>query len=167
MAALILDYDLDASELAAAWWAHLPSVRQFRSRLLAITGMVVVVGLLVAYLRGAVWIAVPVVAAAVSALAYSGQRRQLEALTRATAALTGPTRVHADEAGIQFETGTARLWYAWENYQSLLDTPEGIGLVTGGGGVLRWIPGEAFAGEGERERLLDLARTGGASPGRN
>ncbi|HKX74295.1 MAG TPA: hypothetical protein VJR05_02805 [Acidimicrobiia bacterium] len=137
-------------------------MRKFRRRLLVIIALLLSLGLLMVLLRGWIWTSFPLGAAA--AFAYSSQKRQLENLARSSTSLTGPTRVSADENGVQFETASARLWYTWGNYQYFLDASDGLGLVTGGGSVLRWIPTSAFQGQAEREGLLGLARQAGLAP---
>ncbi len=158
-----LTYTLGPGELAEAMALHLPSFRTGARRTRLAFGLFAAAFLLLAPLSPAALIpcALLVVLAVV---APSIVRRQALLTVTRTPAMTEPMMVTFDPDGMEINTQMSRLWYAWANYESVVTSPRGVGLIGRGGTVLRWIPARAFASDDERETWARMAHEGMAAP---
>lgn len=153
-----LSYTLDAAELADAMILHLPSFRLNMRIIRVFWGVLAVCFLalaLVAYRGMAGPFAMTLLAA--STARFQVRRGALRLLRRG-GGLTDPVRVTLDGDGLQIDSDLSRLWYAWRNYQAVVTSSAGLGLVGRGGTVLRWIPARAFSSDSELETWATIAR---------
>lgn len=154
-----LRYTLDPGELADAMVAHLPHARLAVRRTRFVFGACAA-----AFLVLAVGSPILLLPCAVTLVLVAGApslvRRQTVRQVAMTPAMTEPMTVTADPEGLQIDTGMSRLWYAWANYESVVTSPAGVGMIRRGGTVLRWIPARAFASDDERDAWARMAREG-------
>lgn len=146
-----------AAEVSSALWTYLPAAIANRRRAWMIFLVAAALMCVLAFIGAwQIWVPAIAVTGLVVYLAVQSQKRQF-ASSIVKSGLADPCTVTADARGLRVQTDRSDLRFDWSNYQDVIETPEGVGLVAGGGTTLRWIPTRAFASPDERRRFVQLA----------
>jgi len=153
-----LSYTLEVAELVDAMILHLPNFRSTMRRIRIFWGVMAASFLALALVSYRGMLGPFAMTLIASATARFQMRRVALRLVRRTSGMTEAVRVTLDREGLQIDTDLSRLWYAWRNYESVVSSPAGLGLIGRGGTLLRWIPARAFSSDTDREAWATIAR---------